>query len=309
MAQLSAIYLLYNRKALMQIYDEIRGKTAEAENMHKKTIEESLAKDAALIAQAKRIKELEAQVGTDPPPSGGNPPAILNQVFTDGVDWNRFYAEEGDNPINRARFAQENDGLSVTWICGNPAGTKRSELGIRATPGGGETPRRDPINSERWYAIDLMIPQAYILDDAFDDMKRVLWQCHQQGDGIVNPPLSLELRNGTFRLIKSVGAARSELLDPDSDPDGIPVSKGAVHKLVCHVLWKTDNSGYIECWFDGVQKPSFTGPTCSQSTYGMNNKCGSYQPGYTGFPNGYRIEHFIKRWAIGNETNSYQDMA
>ena len=92
------------------------------------------------------------------------------------------------------------EGLKVIWICGSPAGTTRSEIGIRAVVGGGETARRFAVGSELWLLYEFMLPTAYKLDDAEADHKRVLVQLHQVSGA--NPPLSLELRNGTLRLVR-----------------------------------------------------------------------------------------------------------
>jgi len=247
----------------------------------------------------------------EPPttPTGTKPPAILNERFTNGVDWSRFYADSGGGPAApKERFVKTAEGLKIIYIANNPVGTKRTELGIRKDVGGGETPRRDPIGSERWYAIDFMIPDAYKLDDSMADNKRVLWQAHQSGPGIVNPPLSLELRNGTLRLVRSVAGERDELLDPDSDPDGIVCVKGVWHKFLVHTLWHP-TSGWVECWLDGLHKPKVNKKMCTASGDGLNCKIGSYQPGAASFPSGYRIEHLVRRWSIGDQTAKLEDFA
>ena len=250
-----------------------------------------------------KIKELEEEQPQPTPP--GNPPKILNERFINGVDWHRFFAEEGDDANDRAKFTQTPDGLKVMWMAGSSS--KRTELGIRVVPGGGGTPRRDPIGSERWYGLEFMVPDAYKLDDGTADAKRVLWQCHQSGPGITNPPVSLELRNGTFRLVRSVGDEREHHLNPTGDPPGIPCAKGVWHKLVVHMLWHA-TAGYVECWLDTLHVPKATRKTCTASGDGLNCKTGSYQPGHTSFPSGYRLEHLIRRWSIGDESNTREDM-
>jgi hypothetical protein len=281
--------------------------TAAANSMKAATVEydkETVRADTAevecarLAAENAALKELLEQGG------GGSlkPPAILDETFTNGVDWHRFFAEEGDDNSDRQKFTKTPDGLSCVWTCGNPSGSVRSELGIRRDPGGGETPRRDPIDSERWYRYDFLIPESYKLDDAEADHKRVLFQNHQSGSGITNPPISLELRNGTLRLVRSVGDQRENIFQ-------VPCVKGVVHTLIYHILWH-GSDGWIETWMDTLVIPRKACRTCTASGDGMNNKAGSYQPGAKNgdFPNGYRLEHFITRWAIGDETNTLEEM-
>ena len=146
--------------------------------------------EQTIVALTARIKELEAPPPATPPAPTTNTPKILNETFKNGVDWARYFSDSGGGPAApRERFAPTPEGLKVIWIAGSPSGTKRSELGIRAVVGGGETPRRDPIGSERWYGLEFFLPDAYKLDDARADGKRVIWQCHQQGGS--NPSLSL----------------------------------------------------------------------------------------------------------------------
>ena len=250
-----------------------------------------------LSAARARITELES--------GSGRVPAILDERFEHGMDWDRYFSD-GNPSAPPERFAQTPEGLRVTWIAGSPSGTKRTELGIRAVPGGGETPRRDPVDSKRWYSIEFLIPDAYKLDDATKDEKRLLWQAHQEGGD--NPPLSLELRNGTFRLVRSIGGEREHHLNPTGQPvPGIPATKGMWHRLIIHAHWHA-TAGSLECWFDAHHVPKVTRKTCNAVASGINCKVGSYQPGAASFTAGYKIEHLIRRWAIGNETNHWEDM-
>ncbi len=254
-----------------------------------------------------RIAELQKPVPATP--TGTKPPAIIDERFKNGVDWSRFFSDAGGGPsAPRDRFMPTPEGLKIIWLAGSPTGTKRTELGIRAVQGGDDTPRRDPIGSERYYGMEFFIPEAYKLD-LFPDEKRVLWQCHQSGPGINNPPLSLELRNGTLRLVRSVGDVREHLLNPNATPyPGIPCAKNVWHKLLVHTHWHAV-SGFVECWLDALHVPKLVRNTCSAVTDGMQVKEGSYQPGYASFTSGARLEHLLRRFSVGDHTNTPGDFA
>lgn len=275
--------------------EEIRG-------MHS----EVLVENAALKVKVAELEEELEQPPTTPP---GNPPKILNERFVNGVDWTRFYSNGETNPTStnieapRHWFTRVPEGLNITWIAGEVKNCRRAELGMRRDPGT-ETPRRDPVGSERWYMIELTIPESYVLDGPTADEKRNLWQCHQ--DGSSNPPLAFELRNGTFRLVRSIDGERTEILNPGAVKPGIPCTKGVKHKLVVHTLWQPNGTGWVECWLDTLHKPKVTGKNCYTGD-GVANFFGSYQPGWASFPNGHRLDHLIHRVAIGDHTNVRED--
>lgn len=288
---------------------------AVAQNERDMAVSANEALKAENAALKKRIEELEAQPPPVTPPGDTKLPVILNERFPDGVDWDKYFSDEGGGvSAPPARFVPTPEGLKVIWIAGDPSGTRRSEIGIRDKLGrssGAEwwelegAPRRDPVGSERWYAIEFKIPEEYKLADSTKDQKRVIWQAHQDGGG--NPPLSLEIRNGTFRLVRSV-ETRENIILPSATPyPGIPVQKNVWHRLLLHVLWHP-TSGWIETWFDAIHVPKVTRRTCFTGD-GMNIKCGSYQPGYTAFPSGYTLEHLIRWFAIGDATNKREDFA
>jgi len=295
---------------------EIRTGLDAAQSLHEAEVSSLTGEKDALVTELAtaraRIAELEAEEPPPPPPPPGvKPPAIMDERFPNGVDWTRLYSngETSSSSTNiespRERFTKTPDGINVLWIKGSPKNCRRAELGVRATIGGGETPRRDAPGTERWYLIELTIPADYLIENGMADQKRVLWQCHGGGD---NPPLSLELRNGTFRLNRSIDGNRMELLNPGASKPGIPCVKGVKHRLVVHSLWKPDSSGWTEAWFDTLHKPKLPGKTCYAGE-GLMNCFGSYQPGYALFPDGYRVSHLIHRVAVGNETNKLEDFA
>ncbi len=256
----------------------------------KDTVIES--KSQEIVKLKEQIEALENQI---PPPTTppDNPPAnIYDFRFDDGqgIDWNLCYSD-GDPEAPAHRFIAKPDYLEIEWVCNNPVGGIRTEFGVRATPGGGETPIRAPVKSTRHYLYEFFIPEGYVLNDAEADHKRVIWQCHQSGGSI--PPLSLEIRNGDFHLIP---------IDNTKKIFDIPVVKGVWHTLKVKAFWDHTSAGRLDVLFD-EQAFSYIGRNCYDAISGMNNKGGSYQPGAkTGeYPTNYTIRHYIKRFACGSE--------
>lgn len=113
----------------------------------------------------------------------------------------------------------------------------------------------EPEDLERWYSMDIYMPDTSWAYDATED---IWFQFHQSGG--LSPSVAIETRADTMRL-------RSRLLDGSSAENG-PNDKASfggtilknqwVH-YVFHIKWSLASDGHIEAWRNGSKILNVTG--------------------------------------------------
>lgn len=170
--------------------------------------------------------------------------------------------------------------------------SKRAEIQL-AGPSGANT----LDGMERWYGLRYWL-QTYTIDEGAES----ILQWHDT-DGS-NPPLSIQVQGGRLRLTQSFRSGNTHT-------DLGPATTGKWINIVLHVKWSNDNTGLIECWYDGVKKVAKTNIR-TNSAGGSYMKIGINK--WSWAPNGgtstatQRV-FYIDDFRYGTEKATYKDVA
>jgi len=125
----------------------------------------------------------------------------------------------------------------------------------------------DLVNDEWYYGFAVYIPSAsyHPYPGAFNYIAEL------HGDTSGQAPVKLNLNGSTNRWstelhVRDVSPAGA--WDPTYIRDIAPVTFDAWETFVWHVKWKTDNTGIVEMWKNGVScMTPFSGPTWGNMSY------------------------------------------
>lgn len=157
----------------------------------------------------------------------------------------------------------------------------RSELSLWEPGRKSRIFKKDPIGSERWYAISIFVPKTWWNDSS----KVEILQWHGSEDngekGIGrNPPLSLMVM-GSNLIIRQLWSAKRIQTSNENRVDlwRKPLEKAQWMTFVFHMKWSYKKDGFLEVWKDGKkiidQKNK---PNCYNDALGPYFKFGAYWP-------------------------------
>lgn len=191
----------------------------------------------------------------------------------------------------------------------------RSELALWEPGRKSRIFKKDPIGSERWYAISIYVPTTWWHDTS----KVEIMQWHgsedtgEKGFGR-NPPLSLMVM-GSNLIIRQLWSAKRIQTSNENRVDlwRKPLEKGKWMNFVFHMKWSYKKDGFLQVWKDGIkiieQKNK---PNCYNDALGPYFKFGVYWP-TAGEPNSYNKKAlrtlYYDSFRIGDGRNVLKDMA
>ncbi len=275
--------------------------------------------EQTIVTLQARIAELEAPppVPVQPPPQPQpvppTPPAILSEAF-DGsaLNMSRFVLDK--TPTDAVVVS--NGQCLLKWKASSDLTHMRGQIVMRAIPGStNDTPRRDPIGSERFYAFGIYLPTAYSFSDQWANRKCVSGQFHQgNGGGIKSPPFSFE----QIKTSADGEVMRGVLALYGKDTKTIIIGKPprTETKIVVHVKWSAGADGFLRVYRDGVLTAfNHSGPTCNPRTLNgetvddLNPMLSNYNPSRKDgdFVVGYERHVVFTYWKIGTEANVLSD--
>jgi hypothetical protein len=264
-----------------------------------------------------RIAELEGGVTPPPPPPPpptGTAPKILDERFDKPLNMDVFYIDK-DGEAGTVSVA--NGQCLFRWKATSDLTDMRAQMVMRAIVGGGGTPRRDPIGSERFYAFGIYLPPTYVFDSQWGNRKCVTGQIHQGNEGgIVSPPFSFEQikTSADGEVMRGVLAVKGR----ETKTINIGRPPRSESKILIHVKWSPGSDGFLKVYRDGVLTPfNHSGPTCNprilngETVQDLNPSIGCYNPGRKSgdFTVGYVREVMFTYWQIGTVPgNTIADM-
>jgi len=178
----------------------------------------------------------------------------------------------------------------------------------------------DPIGSERWYAFRVMLEPGYQNDPTSSE---IVAQWHDVpdrnlGENYRNPPLSLVVRNGNWRVRSRWD---SKPLTVDNTPEGSAIvwegayQSGVWTDWVFHVKWSSGTDGLVEVWKDGAKVGTQQGPSTYNDQIGPYFKYGMYKSDWNSSVNPTpsiittpRISYFDEV-RVGDAGATYEDVA
>lgn len=163
-----------------------------------------------------------------------------------------------------------------------------------------------PTEGERWYAGSWFLTAPW----AQDGFGESLIQWHD--NDITSPPFAILVFNGNI-----YGTVNINHTEVDHSMGPIAPYVGAWMDIVLHIKWTLGNTGFIECWLNGVKKmgsgtsinTTNMRTSSNQGQYmkiGMNKFIWQDNPGSS--TTTQRI-FYVDEFRVGNELATYQDVA
>lgn len=193
-------------------------------------------------------------------------------------------------------------------------GRIRSEMAFWEAGRSARVFKKDPLGSERWYAISICVPTTWW----YDNSKVEIMQWHGSEDsgekGIGrNPALSLMVL-GSNLIIRQVWSAKRIQTSNENRTDlwKKPLEKGKWMRFVFHMKWSYKRDGFLEVWKDGKKIINQVDqPNCYNDALGPYFKFGIYWPTASG-KNSYdrtdRRTVYYDSLRIGDGRNALKDM-
>lgn len=192
-------------------------------------------------------------------------------TLVDGQGWNI----SGNAPTITTKYAREGK-YAIESYLNRATSSTSNRTEVRA-----KTPDAK-LGQEYWYGFSVFFPAPFVADNIWE----IVGQWHRipdAGDDVngLNPPISIEINNGNWRLINRYSTAQ-----PTTEAsrrtafDKIigPVEGGKWTDWVVHVKWSaTTGEGLLQVWKDGVKVADLTGPNCYNDALAPYFKMGIYK--------------------------------